>query len=139
MTALSMIPVSVITNLFWINWKRCQDTNPGLAACIITSYIIIAAAGFIAILKKPAESGHLLMVNNFIGTFNLCIGVTGSVFMYFNNGNSFAFASLLLIPFFIGIIIFERIYFNPDFAVENLLRLPTTAQLSISEHFLTSK
>ncbi len=28
---------------------------------------------------------------------------------------------------------------NPDFAVENLLRLPTAAQLSISEHFLTSK
>ncbi len=29
--------------------------------------------------------------------------------------------------------------FNPDFAVENLLRLPTAAQLSISEHFLISK
>ncbi len=28
---------------------------------------------------------------------------------------------------------------NPDFAVENLLRLSTAAQLSISEHFLTSK
>ncbi len=28
---------------------------------------------------------------------------------------------------------------NPDFAVENLLRLTTTAQLSLSEYFLALK
>lgn len=112
-TAVAMITGSVFINLLWIINKCYREGNAGMPVSLILVYLAVVAAGIVVAAIQNVKAAKFTTLLNCVATANLCVSITGAVFMYFGDGNRLSMKIIpLLLPLFIGILILEKIFFR---------------------------
>ena len=106
-TIISLLIISLLIYLVWQSDKNYEYSNLGMSIHIIIAFLIAIIAGIIVLVKLPFRNrtNPSIYFYNFIGTFNICIGLAGGMFIYSDSGNQVTMQLLIfLFPFLIGII-----------------------------------
>jgi hypothetical protein len=114
-TIISTLLIALLAYALWLSDKDSEYSGLGMSIHIIFGYLIAIVSGMIAIFKRPNryKLNGSASFYNFIGTFNICISVIGSIFVYVDNENKISAQLIMfLVTFIIGIFILENIYFN---------------------------
>ena len=114
-TIISLLIISLLIYLVWQSDKNYEYSNLGMSIHIIIAFLIAIIAGIIVLVKLPFRNrtNPSIYFYNFIGTFNICIGLAGGMFIYSDSGNQVTMQLLIfLFPFLIGISILKNIYFR---------------------------
>jgi len=114
-TLISIVIISFLTYLLWRFDMTNEYSSFVMFFHFVFSYLIAFVSGIMTLVKRPfnIKNDSSLIFYNFIGTFNICIGIVGGLFIYIDNGNKFTgLLFICLIPFIIGLTILEGIYFG---------------------------
>ena len=110
----TLFSMAICATFAFILWQIAQENEyTGMAAAInlVIAYIAGVLMGFIGIINRPYKSA--VGFYNFIGTYNLCLVVGGSIFVYVDNDHQFSAIHIVFIfPLVIALYILEHVYFS---------------------------